>query len=58
MTISYQELVLRHPCFAKGKKGETGRIHLPVSPECNISCKFCDRRVNDFEYRPEVLQRF
>lgn len=57
MTISYQELVLRHPCFAKGKKGETGRIHLPVSPECNISCKFCDRRVNDFEYRPGVTSK-
>ena len=25
MTISYQELVLRHPCFAKGKKGDRRR---------------------------------
>lgn len=52
--ISYDELTLRHPCFAKGKKGETGRIHLPVSPECNIACKFCDRKINDYEHRPGV----
>ncbi|MDD3394955.1 MAG: radical SAM protein [Anaerotignum sp.] len=54
MGISYDELTIRHPCFAKGKKGETGRIHLPISPGCNIECKFCDRQINDFENRPGV----
>lgn len=54
MSASYDELTLRHPCFAKGKKGETGRIHLPVSPGCNIACKFCDRKINDYENRPGV----
>ncbi|MCD8355333.1 MAG: radical SAM protein [Clostridia bacterium] len=54
MSVSYEELTFRHPCFAKGKKGENGRIHLPVSPGCNIECKFCDRQINDFENRPGV----
>ncbi len=54
MGISYDELTVKHPCFAKGKKGETGRIHLPISPGCNIECKFCDRQINDFEKRPGV----
>lgn len=54
MAISYEELTTKHPCFALGKKGSTGRIHLPISPSCNIECKFCDRRINDFEQRPGV----
>lgn len=54
MGVSYNELTLRHPCFARGKKGESGRIHLPISPGCNIECKFCDRQINDFEKRPGV----
>lgn len=54
MAISYDELTYKHPCFAKGKKGQNGRIHLPVSPGCNIECKFCVRDINDFEKRPAV----
>jgi nitrogen fixation protein NifB len=54
MAISYDELTYKHPCFAKGKKGENGRIHLPVSPGCNIECKFCVRDINDVEDRPAV----
>lgn len=54
MTISYEELTTKHPCFALGKKGQTGRIHLPISPTCNIECKFCDRKINDYENRPGV----
>ncbi len=54
MQISYDTLTAKHPCFAKGKKGETGRIHLPTSPSCNIECKFCDRKINDYEKRPGV----
>ncbi len=54
MTANYQELCLKHPCYAKGKKAQTGRIHLPVSPGCNIGCRFCDRKFNDYEKRPGV----
>lgn len=54
MGLPYSELTEKHPCFAKGKKGNTGRIHLPTSPGCNIECKFCDRQINDLENRPGV----
>ena len=54
MAISYEELTDKHPCYARGKKGTTGRIHLPVCPGCNIECRFCDRRINDYEKRPGV----
>lgn len=54
MAISYEELTTKHPCYALGKKGHTGRIHLPISPTCNIECKFCDRKINDYEKRPGV----
>lgn len=54
MAISYEELTDKHPCYARGKKGQTGRIHLPISPGCNIECKFCDRKINDYEQRPGV----
>ena len=54
MAISYDQLTDKHPCFALGKKGRTGRIHLPISPTCNIECKFCDRKIDDYEKRPGV----
>ncbi len=54
MAISYEELTDKHPCYARGKRNQTGRIHLPISPVCNIECRFCDRRINDFEQRPGV----
>lgn len=50
---NYEALKSSHPCFA-GQKNHKGRIHLPVSPGCNIECKFCDRKINDYEKRPGV----
>jgi len=51
------KLAAAHPCFALGKPNNKGRIHLPVSPGCNIFCKFCTRALNDFEERPGVTSR-
>ena len=56
MANTYQNLQKSHPCFG-GNKNNVGRIHLPVSPGCNISCKFCDRRINDDEERPGVTSK-
>lgn len=53
MPNTYQRLQQSHPCFG-GNINNVGRIHLPVSPGCNISCKFCDRKINDYEDRPGV----
>lgn len=56
MPNTYQELQKSHPCFG-GHKNNVGRIHLPVSPGCNISCRFCDRKINDTEDRPGVTSK-
>ncbi|MCR4792092.1 MAG: radical SAM protein [Lachnospiraceae bacterium] len=54
MSVSIEELRSRHPCFALGAKNNSGRIHLPVSPGCNIGCRFCIRDINETEERPGV----
>lgn len=51
MSNTYKNLQNSHPCFG-GHKKYVGRIHLPVSPGCNIACRFCDRVINDMEERP------
>jgi nitrogen fixation protein NifB len=42
----------RHPCFSGEAHLKYGRIHLPVSPACNIGCLFCARGI-----RPEGDER-
>ena len=56
MANSYKDLQNSHPCFG-GHKNNAGRIHLPVSPGCNIACRFCDRTINDVEERPGVTSK-
>jgi len=44
-----------HPCYGDGSHKEFGRIHLPVAPDCNVSCGYCDRRFDcPNENRPGV----
>lgn len=50
----YNHLVKKHPCFSGEAHFKYGRIHLPVSPTCNIQCKFCKRSLNKIENRPGV----
>ena len=50
---NYQRLARSHPCLGAGLN-HFGRIHLPVSPGCNIGCRFCERSVNHYEDRPGV----
>lgn len=56
MSNTYKDLQNSHPCFG-GHKNNVGRIHLPVSPGCNIACRFCDRAINDIEDRPGVTSK-
>lgn len=56
MSNTYKDLQNSHPCFG-GHKNNVGRIHLPVSPGCNIACRFCDRSINDEENRPGVTSK-
>ncbi len=47
--------LLNHPCFNEKVKGCNGRVHLPVAPECNIKCNYCDRKYDCVnESRPGV----
>ncbi|MDR1914004.1 MAG: radical SAM protein [Clostridiales bacterium] len=54
MSALIKEIAGVHPCFALGKPNNKGRIHLPVSPGCNIACKFCERSINSTEQCPGV----
>ena len=45
----------KHPCFNPAMKGQAGRVHLPVAPNCNIKCNYCDRKYDCVnESRPGV----
>jgi nitrogen fixation protein NifB len=55
--ITSERITLEHPCFSLDRPNNKGRIHLPVSPGCNIECKFCDRKINTTENRPGVTAR-
>lgn len=56
MAATFERLQKNHPCFAVGAKNNKGRIHLPVSPGCNIACNFCRRSINDVDNRPGVAR--
>jgi nitrogen fixation protein NifB len=45
-----------HPCFSGEANVNKGRVHLPVSPSCNIQCRFCKRDFNKTEQRPGVTR--
>ena len=32
-----------HPCFDKEAKLKYARVHLPVAPNCNVQCNYCNR---------------
>lgn len=50
----YKHLSNLHPCLGGEAHSKFGRLHLPVSPTCNIQCKFCKRDCNSNEDRPGV----
>ncbi|MCR5670436.1 MAG: radical SAM protein [Butyrivibrio sp.] len=51
---NFTHLQKKHPCMSGGANVTAGRIHLPVSPSCNIQCKFCTRRFDKSLIRPGV----
>ncbi len=49
---------LKHPCFNHSVHKELARIHLPVAPDCNIQCNFCNRLYDCVnETRPGVTSK-
>ncbi|MDR3516695.1 MAG: radical SAM protein [Azospirillaceae bacterium] len=59
LATPFPQLEGRHPCFSVTAAGHarSGRLHLPVSPGCNIACRFCKRDFNETEHRPGVARR-
>lgn len=44
-----------HPCFDKEAKGKYARVHIPVAPQCNVQCGYCNRKYDCVnESRPGV----
>ena len=44
-----------HPCFNHDAKSKYARVHLPVAPQCNIQCNYCNRKYDCVnESRPGV----
>ena len=52
----YETLRQLHPCLSE-QAGVTGRIHLPVSPFCNLGCRYCKRTFTVSEDRPGTSVR-
>jgi nitrogen fixation protein NifB len=45
----------KHPCYSAEGKHKYARIHLPVAPQCNIQCNYCNRKFDCVnESRPGV----
>jgi nitrogen fixation protein NifB len=59
LTPAFPALEGLHPCFSSTVEGHarSARLHLPVSPGCNITCRFCKRDFNGVERRPGVASR-
>jgi nitrogen fixation protein NifB len=50
----------KHPCYSHSAHFKYGRIHLPVAPDCNLGCNYCERQIGGMtyhSYRPAVTDR-
>ena len=53
--IITQSDIHKHPCFNEDAKGKYARVHLPIAPQCNIQCNYCNRKYDCVnESRPGV----
>ncbi|TLX74120.1 nitrogenase cofactor biosynthesis protein NifB [Labilibacter sediminis] len=47
--------ISQHPCFNKEAHHKYARVHLPVAPQCNVKCNYCNRKFDCVnESRPGV----
>ncbi len=53
----FSHLIRSHPCLSEEAHVKFGRMHLPVSYECNIQCDFCIRKLKTDETRPGVAYK-
>lgn len=53
-----EDTFANHPCFHAKASVQWGRLHLPVAPNCNIQCNFCNRKYDCVnESRPGVTNK-
>lgn len=53
-------IVKKHPCYSDSAHSTHGRIHLPVAPDCNLGCNYCERQIGGMtyhSYRPAATNR-
>lgn len=49
------EKMKSHPCYSSEAQHKHARMHLPVAPQCNIGCNYCNRKYDCLhESRPGV----
>jgi nitrogen fixation protein NifB len=49
------EKTQKHPCYSFEAHQKFARMHVPVAPQCNISCNYCNRKFDCVnESRPGV----
>ena len=49
------EKTKKHPCYSFDAHKKFARMHLPVAPNCNVSCNYCNRKFDCVnESRPGV----
>lgn len=52
---SLMDSLRTHPCFNEDAHKSFARMHLPVAPNCNIQCNYCNRKFDCcIESRPGV----
>jgi len=50
-----QQAIRQHPCFSAHAASTHSRVHLPVAKQCNVQCKYCNRKYDCVnESRPGV----
>ncbi len=53
--MEHTEKTKIHPCFDKEAKGKYARVHLPIAPNCNVQCAYCNRKYDCVnESRPGI----
>lgn len=54
----FQKMIDYHPCYSTKNVNKHARVHLPIAPQCNIHCNYCDRQYDCVnESRPGVTNR-
>lgn len=49
------EKTKKHPCYSAEAHHKYARMHLPVAPQCNVQCNYCNRKFDCVnESRPGV----